>query len=254
MSQYVLVTGAGSGIGKCIAKKYAAEGYSVVAVDWNAEALQSVKEGIERSSRVTVLPVTANLMDDYAPEKILQQCRDAGAEVEILINCAGMGAAGEFAESDWNRQKGIVELNVVALMHMIRVFLPEMLERGHGQICNIASNAGFMPLAPQPTYGASKAFVISFTQALYETYHKKGIDFTVICPGPTKTAFFKDAGFDLKNLKGATPESVADFTYDNVRRKKAMASHGFMTKVESVGSRLFPRAWVRKVAAIMAEN
>lgn len=254
MEKYVLVTGSASGIGEAIAREYAAHGNNIVLVDINEDKMKETQAEWEPKYGIKVLPIKANLFDDSEPERIRQTCLDNNAQVQVLVNCAGIGAAGEFHTSDWKRQKGIVDLDVIALMHMTYVFLPDMVERHSGQVINIASNAGFMPLAPQPTYGAAKAFVISWTQALYETYHARNVDFTVICPGPTKTAFFKDAGFNLKKLKGATPESVGQFVYRKGQQKVAMASHGFATKVESVMSRLAPRALVRKVAKIAAEN
>ncbi len=249
MEKYVMVTGGAGGIGKALSEVYAKNGHNVVIVDINIQSIAKVKKELEEKYGIKVFPIEANLLQDEASQLIYDECNKENIFVEILVNNAGIGSSGDYATSDWSRQRSIVELNNLAMMHLIRLFLPEMIKNGNGKICNIASNAGFMPLAPQPIYGASKAFVISFSQALYEQYKKDGISVTCICPGPTKTAFFKNAGFDLKNLKGATPESVAEFAYKKTMAGKALASHGFSTKMMSVGSRLFPRVLVRSVAA-----
>lgn len=254
MDSYVLVTGAAGGLGKAICEEYASHGFNVVAVDMNEEALKKVCADIEEKYKVKTLCIPANLTADDSAEKILASCKQAGVKVDVLINNAGMGAGGDYAVSDWNRQKAIVELDVVALMHMTRVFLPEMLSQGGGKIGNIASNAAFMPLAPQPTYGASKAFVVSFSQALYEEYKKRNVSVSVVCPGPIKTNFFKTAGFDLKNLKGMEPSEVAKGVYKAVSKGKAMTSIGGSTKLMSVATRLFPRKMVREMAAKVAAS
>lgn len=254
MDKYVLVTGGAKGIGRAICTTFAKNGHNVIIVDIDSEKINDLKKELENKYHHKVKAFCANLMEDDSAQMIYDKCKAEKICVEILVNNAGMGASGDYAESDWNRQRSIVTLNNLALMHMIRVFLPDMLKNKSGKICNIASNAGFMPLAPQPIYGASKAFVISFSQALYEQYKKQGVTVTCICPGPTKTDFFKDADFDLKSLKGSSPESVAEFAYKKTMAGKAMSSHRFSTKLMSVGSRLFPRALVRKVAASVAAS
>ncbi len=254
MEKYVLITGGSAGIGKALAKEFASHNYNVAIVGTNEEKLNNAKKEIENKYNVKVESVKADLRLDETPVMIYNQLKEKGIEVEILVNNAGLGDSGDYSKSNWSKTKSIIEVNNMALVHMVRVFSPEMLERGHGRILNIASNAGFMPLAPQPIYGASKAFVISFSQALYDDYKEKGVTVTVVNPGPTKTDFFKTAGFELKNLEGVTPEEFASFAYKKLMQGKAFATHGFKNKAMSVGSRLFPRAMVRKIARKVAAS
>lgn len=254
MDKYALVTGGNAGIGKATCLEFAKKGYNIVIVGRKESSINEVKEQIENQYHVKAFGIAIDISEDSAPEKILQFCRDNGIEVDILINNAGIGGSGDYASSNWEKQKAIVTLNNIALMHMVRVFLPEMLERGQGRICNVASNAGFMPLAPQPIYGASKAFVISFSQAIHEEYRKRGVTSSVVCPGATKTDFFKTNGFELKNLKGVTPDKVAKVIYKTTTKGKAFASVGLSVKCMQVLSRLFPRSIVRKVAKKVGES
>lgn len=254
MNKYALITGASIGIGKSLCEEYASHGYNIIAVARNKEALENIKKELETKYNIDVRIQAEDLTDDKATDRIHDYCVKEKLDVEVLINNAGMGASGDYASSDWNRQKAIIDLDVIALMHMCRAFLPDMLERGHGKIGNIASNAAFMPLAPQPSYGAAKAAVLSFSQALYEQYKNTGVSVSVICPGPVKTDFFKNAGFDLKNLEGVSPEEVAKFTYNVVDRGLAMRSHTFLVKVTSVLTRLLPRKVSRELASKIAAS
>lgn len=254
MENYTLVTGSAGGIGRAIAEEFARHSHSIVLVDINEARVQEASKEIKETYGVKTYGIAADLCKDETPDKIYKELADHSIFIDVLVNNAGVGGSGDYAESNWDKQKMIVELNNVALMHMCRVFLPSMLEKRNCHIINIASNAAFMPLAPQPVYAASKAFVLSFSQALYEEYKDRGVKVSCICPGPTKTAFFEANGFGLKNLKGKTPGSVGRFAYSKGMDGVAVASHGFATKMESVLSRLFPRGIVRRVAAKVGES
>lgn len=254
MDKYALVTGGNAGIGKATCIEFAKHGYNIVVVGRKEAAIEEVKKELIDKYKVKAFGIAMDISEDSSPDKIVKICKDNNIDVDILINNAGIGGSGDYATSDWEKQKAIVSLNNIALMHMVRVFLPIMLEKGHGRICNVASNAGFMPLAPQPIYGASKAFVISFSQAMHEEYRSRGVTSSVICPGATKTDFFKTNGFELKNLKGTTPEKVAKVIYKTTIKGKAFASVGFSVKCMQVLSRLFPKSLVRKVAKKVGES
>lgn len=249
MKNYTLVTGGAGGIGKAVAEEFARHSHPIVIVDINEDKVKEVSREIKEKYGVETYGIAADLCKEDSPNDIYEELVRNNIFVDVLVNNAGIGGSGDYAESDWNKQKKIVELNDIALMHMCRVFLPSMLEKKDCHIINIASNAAFMPLAPQPIYAASKAFALSFSQALYEEYKKRGVIVSCICPGPTKTDFFKTNGFDLKNFKGKTPESVGKFVYAKGMQGAAMASHGFDVKVQGVLSRLLPRGSIRRIAA-----
>ncbi len=254
MENYTLVTGSAGGIGKAIAEEFARHSHPIVVVDINEDGVKEAAKEIEEKYGVKTYGIVADLCREEAPAEIYNELVANNIFVDVLVNNAGVGGSGDYAESNWNKQKMIAELNNVALMHMCRVFLPSMLEKKNCHIINIASNAAFVPLAPQPVYAASKAFVLSFSQALHEEYRKRGVKVTCICPGPTQTNFFAANDFDLKNLKGTSPESVGKFAYSKGMKGVAVASHGFSTKLESLFSRLFPRGVIRRVAAKIGES
>ncbi len=252
--KYVLITGASSGIGKSIAERFAKSGRNLVLVASRIEKLQKTADEIKANYNVEIFCSAKNLSVDDSAQKIYDELQNNNIEVDVLVNCAGIGGSGEYSESDWAKQKAIIDVDVIALMHMTRLFLPQMLERKDGVICNIASNAGFAPLASQPAYGAAKAYVISFSQALYEQVKDRGVCVSVYCPGPTNTAFFERNGFELANLSGSSPDDVAEDIYNFIQKRKAFASFGAKNKFMAVATRLLPRKTVREIAAKMGAS
>ncbi len=180
-----LITGASSGIGAELAKLCAAAGYDVISV-----ARHKAVPGARS--------LCADLSDPAAPQRI---CEELGATpVEILINNAGFGVSGPFAEIDWESEARLIQVNVAALAHLTRLFLPGMLARGSGRILNVASTAAFVPGPFMTAYYASKAFVRSFSEGLAEELRGTGVTATVLCPGPTHTGFAATAGVSAARL------------------------------------------------------
>lgn len=249
MDEYVLITGASDGIGKALAYEFARHGNHVILVARRTEMLQKTADEIIRRYHVKAVAVSADLLKEDAAEYIYGFCAENGLAVKILINNAGMGTQGNFSDIPLATQEKILDLNIAAVVRMCHVFLPDMKKRGRGTIVNIASTTAFMPLANEAVYAASKAFILSFSQALYEEMKPFGVTVCTFCPGVTNTGFFRSAGFTLDNFKGADPAELAGYAYQCIIKKKPLSVHRFSNRAISVWSRLFPRGAVRKISA-----
>jgi len=195
---------------------------------------------------------TADLAGPAAPQAIFEQTRDEA--VEILINNAGFGLRGAYAETDWATESRMIQVNDTALAHLIKLFLPEMLRRGSGRILNVASTAAFFPGPMHSVYYASKAFVLSFSQALAEELEPSGISVTCLCPGPTETEFARVAGMKsvrLPNLDLAEADDVAEFGYRAMKARERVAVHGGRNKLVVQAQRFVPRRLIARAMGRM---
>ena len=177
-----------------------------------------------------------------------------GIHVDALVNNAGFGDAGAFCERDWQRQRDMVQVNMVALMQLAHLFVPHMVERGAGMVLNLSSVAAFSAGPYMSVYYASKAFVLSFSEALSEELAGTGVTVTAICPGPTATGFEASAAMGSGSTMFQHAASAADVARHGIaamRAGKAICLEGMFTKVMAVGSRLVPRAIARKLAMRM---
>jgi short-subunit dehydrogenase len=209
-----LVTGASSGIGRELARLHARRG-DLVLVARRAERLQELKQEIETAHGRSVTVLAEDLADPGAPGRIRAATEQAGIAVDYLINNAGFGGHGLFHERPAAADRAMIEVNVQALTTLCHLYLPDMVGRGGGRIMNMASTAGFLPGPLQATYYATKAFVLSLSEALAEEIEGTGVTVTAVCPGPVDTEFIERA--DLQGLKlfdkAATPASVARVAY-----------------------------------------
>lgn len=192
-SSCALVTGASSGIGRELARILAREGHDLVIVARRLERLTALKEELEREHHVHVLPLRGDLTDPEAADLIKAATDKAGVTVSILVNNAGVGAYGDFASLAWEEITAMVQLNITALLHLTRLYLPAMLQQGQGRILNVGSVAGSLPGPRMAVYHATKAFVLSFSQALSQETKGTGVTVTCLCPGPTRTEFHERA-------------------------------------------------------------
>lgn len=202
-----LVTGASGGIGAELAKLCAADGYDVILVARSGAALEELAGSLSRGHGIQARAVAADLSDPAAPPEIFERLR--GTPVDILINNAGFGLHGAFAETGWAAESRMIQVNVAALAHLTKLFLPEMIRRRSGRILNVASTAGFVPGPLMAVYYATKAFVLSFSEAVANEVQGSGVTVTVLCPGPTQTAFGQVAGATATNLfRGPTMQAA----------------------------------------------
>lgn len=238
-----LITGASSGIGAELAKLCAAAGYRVVLVARHSDTLSEVAHTLP-GARV----LAADLSDPAAPQAIYDQTR--GEPVDILINNAGFGLRGAFAETDWAAEARMLQVNVNALAHLTKLFLPEMRRRGAGRILNVASTAAFAPGPFMAVYYATKAFVVSFSQAIANELRGTGVTMTVLCPGPTLTGFQKAAGIERSGLfRGPTmtAEDVAREGFQAMMEGRTEVIAGSRNRWMILGTRLAPRTLLAKL-------
>ena len=247
-----LLTGASAGIGRELAKLAAQDKRDLVLVARRRDRLEEIAAELRAAHGVTVMVIAADLGQPAAPQAIFAQVRAAGIELECLMNNAGFGSGGPFAETDRSRQLEMIEVNVRALVELTHLCLPGMLARKRGQILNVASIAGFVPGPYMATYYASKAFVLSFTEALATELRGTGVTATASCPGPTATEFGEVAGNARTKLfrRGvADAAGVAKHAYRSMLAGRVVAIPGLMNKLLAQSVRVAPRASVRSIAA-----
>ena len=209
-----LITGASSGIGKCFAEKLAAQNTNLIIVARSEDKLNALAQQLQQQHNINVEVIVKDLSQTSAPQEVFDAVQAKGLSVDILINNAGFGDYGEFVRTDCDRQIQMIQLNNIAVVALTHKFLPQMRERGSGSIINVASIAAYQPLPYISVYAASKAFVRSFSEALWAENRQYGVRILVVSPGPTETNFFKEANFPAalaRNAKSiSTPEEVVD--------------------------------------------
>jgi short-subunit dehydrogenase len=250
MTNTALVTGASYGIGRELARLCARDGYDLVLVARSKDRLAELEEELRTRHSISVTCVSMDLTEPDAPQKLYEETMRAGIEVAILINNAGYGYAGPFAEGETKMQVDMVQLNVTALTHLTRLFLPSMLSRGRGRILNVASTASFQPGPFMEVYYATKAFVLSLSEALAEELRDSGVTVTVLCPGPTATEFHaraKTADSRLRHLGVMDAGAVAEQGYRGMMAGKVIVVTGLLNRLLVQSIRFSPRFMVRKV-------
>mgnify|MGYP000600190379 CR=1 FL=1 len=247
-----LITGASAGLGTEFARLFAADKHDLLLVARRRDRLDALAAELSAAHGVKAHVVAADLMDPAAPRAILDEVSRLGLEVEFLVNNAGFGTNGLFWELDAERERGMIEVNITALVVLTRALLPAMVQRGRGRVLNIGSTAGFQPGPFMSTYYATKAFVNHFTEGLAYELRGTGVTATVSCPGATATEFAGVAGNDKSKLfaMGAmTAKEVASEGYRAMLAGKTMAVHGFKNKLSALSAAITPRALVTSIAA-----
>ena len=250
-----LITGASSGIGLALAEVFAAHGHDLIITARRAEALEALAGRLEGAHGVKVAVFPGDLRDPAFPALLFERLRAENLEVDVLVNNAGFGVGGPFTETDIGRELDIIKVNVAALVELTKLFLAPMVAKRRGRIMNVASTAAFQPGPLMSIYYASKAFVLSFSQAIAEELRNTGVTVTAFCPGPTRTEFAEVAGIGKSRLfnaaRVATAEEVAVFAYKATMKGKRVAIPGVQNVILAQGNRLAPRrlatALVRKI-------
>ncbi len=252
MCAKAVVTGASNGIGLELARLLARDGYDLLLVARSEERLKEVSEELNREFGVKAEYLPADLTQADSCERIFEA---AGKETDILINNAGFGDYGRFATCDWKKQEKMIELNVLALSHLTHLFLPKMIEKGKGRILNLASVASFEPGPLMSVYYATKAYVLSFTEALASELKKTGVTAHALCPGPTNTGFSKAAGAQKTNVfkesSSASASKVAAYGYRKMMKGKTVIVCGIGFKFLVFAVRILPRSAVRKIVMMI---
>ena len=254
MSQGIaLVTGASAGIGAEFARQLAADGMDLVLVARRADRLEELRAAIERDHSVNVKVIAKDLSAPGAPEEIFRETETAGLAVEWLINNAGFGTHGRFAELPLEREREELRLNVEALVALARLYLPGMVARRKGRIVNLGSIGSFTPTPYMATYAATKAFVLSFSEALATELAGTGVTVLALCPGATKTEFQAVAGVtdDVPEFSYMSAEAVVRQAIAAAKAGTRALVPGWMNKIVAVSARVTPRSVLAKIAGSM---
>lgn len=250
-----LITGASVGLGREFARLAAQDGMDVVLVARSKDKLDALAAELKSAHGIAAHVIDVDLMRHDAADVVFARARDMGLTIDVLVNNAGFGATGPFVELPLDKELGQIDLNVRALVALSHLFGNEMVARRSGHILNIASTAGFQPGPFMATYFATKAFVVSFSEALAHELRGTGVKVTCHCPGATATEFAKSAGNDQTALfqKGsvATSDDVARHAWGAMKNGRVLAIHGFLNNVLMQANRMSPRAVVRSITARM---
>src|SRR5215218_3749490 len=253
--QTALITGASGGIGLELARLFAAGGYDLVLVARSTAKLEELA-GELRQHGGTVRVLAKDLASPESPEEVFRELEAAGVVVDVLVNNAGFATYGPFVEIDLGRELEELQLNVVTLTHLTKKLLPGMLARRRGGVLNLASTAGFQPGPLMAVYYATKAYVISFSEALAEELSGTGVAVSVLCPGPTATGFQRRAGMEASKLfsgmlQVADAAAVARAGYEGFRAGRRIVIPGLVNKVGVQSIRVSPRALITKMVKRM---
>ena len=247
VSNTALVTGASSGIGAAIAAELASRGYSLALVARREERLRSLAIELASEHGVEAAVIACDLADPAERDRLTDELRAGGRAVELLVNNAGFGHQADFAPSPRERMVEMVRLNVEAVVDLTSRFLGPMVEKGRGGVINVASTAAFQPLPGSAVYAASKAFVLSFSEAIRTELRGSGVTVTAVCPGPVKTEFTEVAGVGgvEERTPGAvwmTAEEIARHAVDGAERDRRVVVPGTLNRATALAGQHSPRA------------
>jgi short-subunit dehydrogenase len=252
-----LVTGASRGIGYELARLFAGTGFDVVLVARSEDELREHAEYFEDRFDVRADVVVADLSDPEAPEDIYETCQERGLEVTVLVNNAGFATQGPFVETDLETELDELQVNVTALTHLTKRFLPAMVDRRAGGVLNVASSAAFLPGPLMAVYYASKSYVLSFSEAIAEEVRGDRVSVTCLCPGPVDTGFQERAGVEdqtLVQLGTKDPRAVARAGYRGLLQGDVVVVPGLDMKAGYLLGRVAPRSTARKIAGLLNRN
>jgi short-subunit dehydrogenase len=249
MSRYALITGASSGIGLAIAEALARRGHKLILVARQRDALESIACELTQRFGAEVLFSACDLSEPLQLTGLLQELEQADRQIELLVNNAGIGTAGAFLKHDWSREQQLIEINILALVRLCHAIGQRMVQQGGGQILNLASVASFQPGPWMSNYFASKAYVLSFSEGLREELKKHGVKVSVLCPGPTRSAFFRNALMNSQRLERSSLmmscEEVAHMALQGLDNNRAIIIPGWRNKLIAYWPRIAPRCLVR---------
>jgi short-subunit dehydrogenase len=258
MSKTALITGASGGIGLELAKLFAKDKINLLLVARSGNKLAALAGSFEQQYGITAKWLATDLTAATAAQEVFDYCRNNQLSVDYLVNNAGFGDFGFFAESDWTKQLQMINLNITTLTHLTRLFLPGMIEKRFGKIMNVASTAAFQPGPTMSVYYATKAYVLSFSEAISNELEKKGVTVTALCPGATESGFQQAAAMEesrlVKGKKLPSSEEVAEYGYKAMMRGKVVAIEGWKNAALVFSTRFSPRWMVRKIVRSMQDK
>ena len=250
-----LITGASSGIGAAFARKLAARGHNLLLVARSEEKLVTLCSELGRIKSIRAQYVAMDLSQADAPARLFAETQKRALEIDLLINNAGFGSLGDFAKLDLASELNMVDLNVRALVELTHLFLAPMRERKGGAIVNLASTAGFQPVPFMATYAATKAFVLTFTEALWEENRPHGVTVMALCPGATDTNFFEASRMHRPPMRvSQTADDVVDAALRGLKRGKSTVISGWTNLFMIEAQRLVPRSLILRAAGAVLRS
>lgn len=247
----VLITGCTSGIGYELVKQYAKNDYNIVLVARNYNKLIKLQEELQSEFHIKTYIIEKDLTQVGAAEDVYNKVKELNLSIDIVCNNAGTGLYGSFEEHTLKQYNDMIQLNITSLMELTYYFIKDMMKANSGRILNIASTGSFVPGPYMAVYYATKAFVLSFSEAIAMELKDTNISVTCVCPGPTKTEFFqkatdKDVNL-LENMKAMTSKEVAEYAYKKVEKRSILGITGFKNKLAIFGNRFISRKVSRKI-------
>jgi len=253
--QTALVTGASSGIGLELAQCFAKDGYGLILAARSEGALKQLAEKLAKENKIAATAIAVDLGAPGGAQTLIDEIKKRGLNVDVVVNNAGYGIVGKFDGSSAADQVGMIDLNVRALTELTHAFWPAMIASGRGGVLNVASTASFQPGPGMAVYYATKAFVLSFTEALWKEGRKAGVHVTCVCPGPTESNFHARAGSDkIKLLKMGvtmTSRAVARQGYRAFRRNRRVVINGVMNRTMARLVPFMPRRTVLNLVSYL---
>ncbi len=248
MNKTALITGSSNGIGLELAKVHASKGDNLVLVARSKDKLEAIKKELESAYKIQVHIIAKDLSLPDAAQEVYNETSQNNIQVDYLINNAGFGDFGMFYETDWNKELQMINLNITTLTHFTKLYVKDMVKRGNGKIMNVASTAAFQSGPTMAVYYATKAYVLSFSEAVDNEVRDKGVTVTILCPGATESGFQEKAAMQesklVKNKKLVTSKTVAEYGYKAMMKGKTVAIQGFMNSVMANSVRFLPRSVV----------
>ena len=253
-----LIAGASGGIGYEFVKLFAQDGYNLVLVARSEQKLNQIADELKSKFGIDVKVIAKDLANISAPEEVFCELQQASIKIDILINNAGFATYGLFNETDLAAELQMLQLNVVCLTHLTKLFLKDMVQQSYGRILNVASTAAFQPGPLMAVYFASKAYVLSFSEAIANELEGTGVSVTALCPGPTESGFQKRAAMENSKMvsgqKIMDAETVAKIGYKALFDNKTVVVTGVKNKLLSESVRFTPRKLVTKIVRSMQES
>jgi len=250
-----LITGASSGIGEAFARKLAARGHNLLLVARSEDKLITLCNELGRARSIRAQYVAIDLSEPEAPVRLFEETKTRDLQIDFLINNAGFGSMGDFAKLDLAHELNMIDLNVRALVELTHLFLVPMREKKGGAIINVASTAGFQPVPFMGTYAATKAFVLSFSEALWEENRPHGVKVMALCPGVTDTNFFEASRMQRPPARASqTPDEVVDTALRGLKRGKSSVISGWTNFFLVETERLVPRSFILRAAGAVLRS
>ena len=246
-----LITGASSGIGREFAKLFAKDGYDLIIIALPEERLRELADSLNREYGTKSMIIPKDLSQLNSPKEIYDSVKQAGINVDVLINDAGFAVYGNFYETNYEKEVSMIQVNCIALTYLTKLFLPEMIKRGSGKILNMGSMGSIVATPLTALYCATKAYVLSMSLAIGEELKNSGVSVTCLLPGVTRTEFYKVANMEeIKILEGRvmSAEKVAKIGYKGLMKGKRIVIPGLINKLQSFFTHLVSRKRITQIA------